>query len=60
MCCQINSIPELYLLDESSNLNASYDKHFSVGPRVDARIGGNKIIPAESHGSVLVQFSCGS
>lgn len=52
MCCQINIIPELYLLDESSNLSASYDKHFSIGPRGDARIGGDKVIPAESHGSV--------
>lgn len=52
MCCKINNIPELYLLDESGNLNASYDKHVSTGPRRDARIGGDKIILAESHGSV--------
>ena len=32
MCCQINIIPELYLLDESNNLSASYDKHLSIGP----------------------------
>ena len=52
MCCKINSIPELYLLDESGNLNASYDKHASTGPRREATIGGDKIILAESHGSV--------